>query len=92
MNLRYVDISCLKLPPVSYVDSFLSTPCSQQATGAVLVSREPNKVILYRGYGEGKEAPGGVQNKHTKGMVATGIVSPQLIEAIRIECGLQANT
>lgn len=60
----------------------------EQATGAVLVSREPNKVILYRGWGEGEE-PGGAKKMGTQTM-AGGTVSPHLIAAIQRECGLQS--
>ncbi|XP_008793802.1 CRM-domain containing factor CFM2, chloroplastic isoform X1 [Phoenix dactylifera] len=62
----------------------------EQATGAVLVSREPNKVILYRGWGE-RETPGGVKEvKPSKGD-SKGTVPSQLMAAIRLECGLQTN-
>ncbi|XP_073117745.1 CRM-domain containing factor CFM2, chloroplastic isoform X2 [Elaeis guineensis] len=62
----------------------------EQATGAVLVSREPNKVILYRGWGE-RETPGGVKEvKPFKGGSKCA-VSSQLMAAIRLECGLQSN-
>eukprot|EP00268_Persea_americana_P028593 TRINITY_DN27751_c0_g1_i1.p1 TRINITY_DN27751_c0_g1~~TRINITY_DN27751_c0_g1_i1.p1 ORF type:complete len:967 (+),score=203.06 TRINITY_DN27751_c0_g1_i1:207-3107(+) len=69
----------------------------EQATGAVLVSREPNKVILYRGWGEGgpigtslKEKVDGTKTcRGGKSSVKEG-VSPQLLAAIRLECGLQA--
>lgn len=63
----------------------------EQATGAVLVSREPNKVILYRGWGgEEGEAPGGVkEGKASKGD-KKDTVSSQLMAAIRLECGLQS--
>ncbi|KAF5191132.1 Crm-domain containing factor cfm2 protein [Thalictrum thalictroides] len=68
----------------------------EQATGAVLVSQETNKVILYRGWGM-EEGQGHGKNK-TKTRSMTGkqgnaqtVVSPQLLEAIRLECGLQIN-
>lgn len=62
----------------------------QQATGAVLISQEPSKVILYRGWGAGKK-PGTAKevNEMGKEEEAKPIVSPELLEAIRIECGLQ---
>ncbi|KAK7316396.1 hypothetical protein VNO77_35409 [Canavalia gladiata] len=61
----------------------------EQATGAVLVSREPNKVILYRGWGEGeKPSPAIDANKVGKEGEAKPSVSPELLEAIRVECGL----
>ncbi|WOL06537.1 hypothetical protein Cni_G15271 [Canna indica] len=63
----------------------------EQATGAVLVSREPNKVILYRGWGEG-ESPDGIREHDSKVSGDEDMVSPQLIEAVRLECGLQATT
>ncbi|XP_072972731.1 CRM-domain containing factor CFM2, chloroplastic isoform X2 [Typha angustifolia] len=59
----------------------------EQATGAVLVSREPNKVILYRGWGEGDTPGTGKENDVNTFRVGDGI-SPQLMEAIRVECGL----
>ncbi|XP_028554758.1 CRM-domain containing factor CFM2, chloroplastic isoform X2 [Dendrobium catenatum] len=62
----------------------------EQATGSVLVSREPNKVILYRGWGEG-DACGGIKKNGVSNMsmeVNDGLVSHQLIEAIKRECGL----
>ncbi|KAH7688661.1 Poly(A)-specific exoribonuclease PARN protein [Dioscorea alata] len=63
----------------------------EQATGAVLVSREPNKVILYRGWGDGEL--GGVKepDARKKSTAANGAVSPQLMEAIKLECGLQTD-
>jgi len=62
----------------------------QQATGAVLVSQELHKVILYRGWGE-EEKPSTAINvkKLGKEEEAKPSISPQLWEAIRIECGLQ---
>ncbi|XP_020110638.1 CRM-domain containing factor CFM2, chloroplastic isoform X1 [Ananas comosus] len=62
----------------------------EQETGAVLVSREPNKLILYRGWGEG-DTPGGAKEKDSTSFRETKeAISPQLIEAIRRECGLQS--
>lgn len=69
----------------------------EQATGAVLVSQETNIVILYRGWGM-EEGKGGVNNKRNKQTIMTGrerktpeVVSPQLMDAIRVECGLPIN-
>ncbi|XP_077214866.1 CRM family member 2 isoform X2 [Tasmannia lanceolata] len=69
----------------------------EQATGAMLVSQEPNKVILYRGWGEGEEG-GGVTEKLDGRKRSTGggvqrreVVSPELMAAIRLECGLQSS-
>ncbi|WCJ20899.1 CRM-domain containing factor CFM2 chloroplastic [Euphorbia peplus] len=65
----------------------------EEATGALLVSQEPSKVILYRGWGAFDE-PGlneDVKNNTSvagEGMYA-GSVSPELMAAIRLECGLQ---
>ncbi|XP_076959075.1 CRM-domain containing factor CFM2, chloroplastic-like [Bidens hawaiensis] len=68
----------------------------EEATGAILVSQEPNKVILYRGWGaptatahnsnlnnNGKAEPNDRED------IIKPIISPELISAIRIECGLQ---
>lgn len=69
----------------------------EQATGAALVSQEPSKVILYRGWGAGEEfsqATGKV-NKDSKNDLADResnvrpVISPELISAIKLECGLQ---
>lgn len=69
----------------------------QQATGAVLVSQEPNKVILYRGWGADVES----SFSHGKGREASKfseksgqahpLVSPELMAAIQLECGLPSN-
>jgi len=62
----------------------------QQATGAVLVSQELHKVILYRGWGEGEQPSTAINvNKLGQEGAAKPSVSPELWEAIRIECGLQ---
>ncbi|XP_026381759.1 CRM-domain containing factor CFM2, chloroplastic-like isoform X2 [Papaver somniferum] len=71
----------------------------EKATGAVMVSQEPNKVILYRGWEEGGEDPrGGVTkgkaySKKSSGRVARNknVVSPELMAAIRLECGLASS-
>ncbi|KAK7381360.1 hypothetical protein VNO78_33996 [Psophocarpus tetragonolobus] len=63
----------------------------EQATGAVLVSQELNKVILYRGWGE-EEEPSSTSinvNKVSKEREVNPCVSPELLEAIKMECGLQ---
>ncbi|KAG8635126.1 CRM-domain containing factor CFM2, chloroplastic isoform X2 [Manihot esculenta] len=71
----------------------------EQATGGVLVSQEPSKIILYRGWGAFDE-PGhkGKKNARDVGNESAGrkgrsrhAVSPELIEAIRLECGLQCD-
>ncbi|OIW12416.1 hypothetical protein TanjilG_04165 [Lupinus angustifolius] len=62
----------------------------EQATGAVLVSQEPSNVILYRGWGAGETS--GTErnvNKVRKERGSRPIVSPELLEAIRVECGLK---
>ncbi|KAF8399334.1 hypothetical protein HHK36_015199 [Tetracentron sinense] len=70
----------------------------EQATGAVLVSQEPSKVILYRGWGEGEEPGGSKKDGRDARKTPAGkegrvqqAVSPQLMAAIRLECGLQSN-
>ncbi|KAG0482517.1 hypothetical protein HPP92_010601 [Vanilla planifolia] len=64
----------------------------EQATGSVLVSREPNKLILYRGWGEGEE-PWSMENKRpskTSSKHGEEHISHHLVAAIRRECGLPA--
>ncbi|KAG0482480.1 hypothetical protein HPP92_010564 [Vanilla planifolia] len=64
----------------------------EQATGSVLVSREPNKLILYRGWGEGEE-PWSMENKRpskTSSKHDEEHISHHLVAAIRRECGLPA--
>lgn len=64
---------------------------TQQATGAVLVSQEPSKVILYRGWGAGEESyHGDVKNANMEKAESPHLVSPELLAAIRVECGLEA--
>uniref|UniRef100_A0ACD5UQF3 Uncharacterized protein n=1 Tax=Avena sativa TaxID=4498 RepID=A0ACD5UQF3_AVESA len=58
----------------------------EEATGSVLVSREPNKVILYRGWGAGVTQRSTTENSTVEG--EKEVISPQLLEAIRLECGL----
>ncbi|KAI4389075.1 hypothetical protein MLD38_001339 [Melastoma candidum] len=70
----------------------------EQATGAVLVSQETNKIILYRGWG----AEEGVGNTKGRGRGASARtladcsraqhpVSPDLLAAVRFECGLSSD-
>lgn len=63
----------------------------EQATGAVLVSQEPSKVILYRGWGAG-DKPGHSEKETASDAAKEGgtqpPVSPELLAAIRLECGL----
>ncbi|KAF3444703.1 hypothetical protein FNV43_RR14396 [Rhamnella rubrinervis] len=65
----------------------------EQATGAVLVSQEPSKVILYRGWGAW-ETSGHAQKNNAaeagKKVQNHPIVSPELLAAIKLECGLQS--
>ncbi|KAL6960661.1 hypothetical protein U1Q18_038425 [Sarracenia purpurea var. burkii] len=69
----------------------------EQATGAVLVSQEPSKVILYRGWGaeveRGRTAEKNTEfARKTSAEIEGGLrpfVSPELLSAIRLECGLQ---
>ena len=72
----------------------LSLIPSQQATGAVLVSQEPSKVILYRGWGV-RDIPGHAEKKNVIDGGKKGgtrpTVSPELLAAIRMECGLQGH-
>lgn len=69
----------------------------EEATGAVLVSQEPSKVILYRGWGAGEPGHKGKENKQNAGEASRAkgrsrhAVSLELMEAIRLECGLQHN-
>ncbi|GMI99164.1 CRM family member 2, Arabidopsis thaliana CRM family member 2 [Hibiscus trionum] len=62
----------------------------QEATGAVLVSQEPSKVILYRGWGVNEEVTrGDKRNVKDSSVQNRPAVSPELIAAIKFECGLQ---
>ncbi|PON76004.1 RNA-binding, CRM domain containing protein [Trema orientale] len=67
----------------------------EQATGAVLVSQEPSKVILYRGWGAGKNfghpnKKNGRSDSNARGKLKTNRgVSPELLAAIRTECGFE---
>lgn len=70
----------------------------QEETGALLVSQEPSKVILYRGWGAEEEMKSFYPNNNVKSSINLTStksfvedpphVSPALIEAIRLECGL----
>lgn len=59
------------------------------------MSQEPNKIILYRGWGEVEDHTRG-SNKETEGRKqeskTASDVSPELMAAIRLECGWQAET
>lgn len=61
----------------------------ERATGSVLVSREPNKVILYRGWGAEVTQKSSKENSTNE--VEKEVISPQLLEAIRLECGLHSD-
>lgn len=71
----------------------------EQATGAVLVSQEPSKVILYRGWGAREENGRSYRmNRSDARKTSAGreggpkpTVSPELRAAIRLECGLKSN-
>jgi len=74
-------------PEICFYLSYL-----QEATGSVLVSQEPSKVILYRGWGAGMQRhtrTNSINRRVAKDGGAEPNVSPELLEAIRIECGLQ---
>lgn len=63
----------------------------QEATGAILVSQEPNKVILYRGWGASTTKDSNQTNSEHEPNVHERIkpvISPELLSAIRLECGL----
>jgi len=57
----------------------------EEATGSVLVSQETNKVILYRGWGAEVAQKSSKENGTDEDKE---VISPQLLEAIRLECGL----
>ncbi|RLM64568.1 chloroplastic group IIA intron splicing facilitator CRS1, chloroplastic [Panicum miliaceum] len=57
----------------------------EEATGSVLVSQETNKVILYRGWGAEVAQKSSKENGTDE---EKEVISPQLLEAIRLECGL----
>lgn len=88
----HMDCQMKQAKPV-YLSVCLSVRLSlQQATGAVLVSQEPSKVILYRGWGGGEKSdPTGKKNisDAERKVVSRPVVSPELLDAIRTECGLQ---
>ncbi|KAK9104680.1 hypothetical protein Scep_021524 [Stephania cephalantha] len=68
----------------------------EKETGSVLVSQEPNKVILYRGWGATEEPYAKKKRRNARRPLSgrddstIEVVSPQLIEAIRRECGLDS--
>lgn len=57
----------------------------KEATGAVLVSQEPTKIILYRGWPEAEE-----KFSYKKAGEESEEMSTELLTAIRKECGLKA--
>lgn len=68
----------------------------EQATGSVLVSQEPSKVILYKRRGSEEPIQDGentkLDSKNCRVNVerkGRGLVSPELMSAIRMECGLK---
>lgn len=64
----------------------------EQATGALLVSHEPTKIILYRGWGGGVDIGHVNSSQHDiQASVPSMAVSPELLEAMRLECGLSIN-
>ncbi|GMH04525.1 hypothetical protein Nepgr_006365 [Nepenthes gracilis] len=66
----------------------------EQATGGVLVSQEPSKVILYRGWGAGLETGCAITRKENADNgegLRQPAVSPELMEAMKLECGLPSN-
>ncbi|KAH7532560.1 hypothetical protein FEM48_Zijuj04G0033300 [Ziziphus jujuba var. spinosa] len=64
----------------------------EQATGAVLVSQEPSKVILYRGWGAEDTSECTKKNLGDAGkkVDTQPVISPELLAAIKLECGLQS--
>ncbi|ESQ49948.1 hypothetical protein EUTSA_v10019986mg [Eutrema salsugineum] len=71
----------------------------KEETGALLVSQEPSKVILYRGWGAEEEMKSFYPNNNVKNSINLTShskrfvkdpppVSPALIQAIKLECGL----
>ncbi|KMT02848.1 hypothetical protein BVRB_8g194280 [Beta vulgaris subsp. vulgaris] len=65
----------------------------EEETGGVLVSQEPSKIILYRGWGAGVENRR-ARNKEVNDKGASlpsPSVSPELLAAMRLECGLSSN-
>lgn len=63
----------------------------EQATGAVLVSQEPSKVILYRGWGSGIESAQASGDEDEEVTPPRPFISPELLSAIRLECGLPSS-
>ncbi|XP_062106773.1 CRM-domain containing factor CFM2, chloroplastic [Humulus lupulus] len=66
----------------------------EQATGAVLVSQEPSKIILYRGWGAGGSFDQSGKNRsdaNARRKLGTQPgVSPELLAAIKTECGFES--
>ncbi|KAH7847885.1 hypothetical protein Vadar_031279 [Vaccinium darrowii] len=67
----------------------------EEATGAVLVSQEINNVILYRGWGAEREPGQTVEWNNVPDSMKTSVgrkvgvrpvISPELMDAIRLEC------
>ncbi|GAB4832854.1 hypothetical protein Ancab_006869 [Ancistrocladus abbreviatus] len=63
----------------------------EQATGGVLVSQEPSKVILYRGWGSPLETGFAAAREDNVDEGQAPAVSPELMAAMRLECGLPSN-
>ncbi|XP_078431238.1 CRM family member 2 [Wolffia australiana] len=59
----------------------------EQATGGLMVSREPSKIILYRGWPEQRQTRAMEDNREMR-EVEHGDVSPLLMAAISLECGV----
>ncbi|XP_021741745.1 CRM-domain containing factor CFM2, chloroplastic-like [Chenopodium quinoa] len=65
----------------------------EQETGGVLVSQEPSKIILYRGWGAGVET-GHASNDRDhdrQADIPSLAVSPELLAAMRLECGFSSD-
>ncbi|KAM6549914.1 hypothetical protein CsatB_021590 [Cannabis sativa] len=67
----------------------------EQATGAVLVSQEPSKIILYRGWGAGgsydQSGKKNWNDANARRKLGTQLgVSPELLAAIKTECGFES--
>ncbi|XP_057536595.1 CRM-domain containing factor CFM2, chloroplastic [Amaranthus tricolor] len=66
----------------------------EQETGGVLVSQEPSKIILYRGWGAEVKTDRSFNNKEDcdkRSGVPSLAVSPELLAAMKLECGLSDN-
>ncbi|KAH9620459.1 hypothetical protein KSS87_007703 [Heliosperma pusillum] len=65
----------------------------EQETGGLLVSQEPSKVILYRGWGAGVEKGSfgsSSEDNSIRARKPSLAVSPELMAAMRLECGLSS--